>query len=89
MNFGDRDKMVSLANKRLGQAKSKFPKAVVTGLDDLRCFYLLAAEPAKYYEFASVDMVPGLMDRKMALKKIGRSLKELSAEWNILHKLVS
>ena len=88
MNFGDRDKMVTLANQRLAQAKSKFPKAVVTGLDDLRCFYLLADEAGKYYLYASVDSTPSAMDRKMALKKIGTSLKELSKEWNLLHKLV-
>nr|NIR13529.1 hypothetical protein [Desulfobacterales bacterium] len=88
MNYGDRDKMVSLANQRLAEAKSKFPKAVVTGLDDLRCFYLLGDDPKKYHEYASVDRFPGVMDRKMALKKIGKSLRELSQEWNLLHKLV-
>ena len=89
MSFGDRDKMVSLANKRLAEVRSKYPKAVVTGLDDLRCFYLLGDEPNKYYQFASVDVVPHVMDRKVALKKIGRSLRELSKEWDLLHKLVS
>jgi len=88
MNFGDRDKMVSLANRHLAQAKAKYPKAVVTGLDDLRVFYLLADEPSKYHKYASVDVVPGVMDRKMALKKLGNSLKELSNEWNLLNKLV-
>ncbi len=89
MNYGDRDEMISLAKSRLGEVKSKYPNAVVTGLDDLRCFYLLTDEPGKYYQYASVDRVPGVMDRKMAMKKIGRSLKELSQEWNLLHKLVS
>ncbi|MFH1628763.1 MAG: 4Fe-4S dicluster domain-containing protein [Pseudomonadota bacterium] len=89
MNFGERDMMASQANKRLTEAKAKFPNARVTGLDDLRCFYLLADEPKKYYKYASVERVPGLMDRKMALKKIGRSLKELTGEWQLLHKLVS
>ena len=89
MNFGDRDKMAALANKRLAEVKSKYPKAVVTGLDDLRVFYLLADQPAKYHEYASVDLVPGAMDRKMALKKIGRSLKDLTKEWQVIHKLVS
>jgi formate dehydrogenase iron-sulfur subunit len=87
MNYGDRDKMVSLAKSRLAEVKSKYPGAVVTGLDDLRCFYLLIDEPGKYYQYASADKVPGVMDRKMAMKKIGRSLKELSQEWNLLHKL--
>ena len=89
MSFGDRDKMVTMANKRLGEVKAKFPKAVVTGLDDLRVFHLLADAPEKYYQYASVERVPSLMDRQMALKKIGRSLRELSKEWNILHKLAS
>ena len=89
MGFGDRDKTVALANKRLGEAKAKFPKASVTGLDDLRVFYLLADDPKKYHTFAKVDSLPGGMDRKMALKKIGRSLKDLSKEWQIIHKLVS
>jgi formate dehydrogenase iron-sulfur subunit len=88
MNYGARDDMVSLANQRLAEAKSKFPKAVVTGLDDLRCFYLLGDDPKKYYQYASADRFPGVMDRKMALKKIGKSLRELSQEWNLLHKLV-
>jgi len=76
-------------NKRLAEAKAKFPKAVGTGLDDLRVFHLLADAPEKYYQYASVERAPSLMDRQMALKKIGRSLRELSKEWNILHKLAS
>jgi hypothetical protein len=59
----------------------------VTGLDDLRVFYLLADKPAKYHQFASVDVAPKGMDRKMALRKIGRSLKDLSKEWQVIHKL--
>jgi formate dehydrogenase iron-sulfur subunit len=88
MNFGDRDKMVAMAKERLGEVKSKYPNAAVTGLDDLRVFYLLADKPSKYHQYASVDAVPKAMDRKMALTKIGRSLKDLSREWNVIHKLV-
>jgi formate dehydrogenase iron-sulfur subunit len=87
MNFGDRDKMVELAKKRLGEVKAKYPKAQVTGLEDLRVFYLLADEPAKYYKYAAADGVPGVMDRKLALKKIGRSLTELSSEWRLFKKM--
>lgn len=88
MNFGDRDTMVALAKKRLVEVRSKFPKAVVTGMDDLRCFYLLTDEPVKYHQYASADIVPGLMDRKRALRKIVWSLKELSREWQVLNRLV-
>jgi len=89
MNFGDRDKMAALAKKRLGEVKSKYPKASVTGLEDLRVFYLLADEAKKYHDYARIDSIPGGMDRKVALKRIGRSLKELSREWQVLNKLAS
>jgi len=88
MNFGDREKMVALAKKRLREVKSKHPNAVVTGLDDLRVFYLLVDKPKKYYRFASVDIAPRGMDRKMALRKIGKSLKELSKESKIVRRMV-
>jgi len=87
MNFGDREKMVALAKKRFGEVKSRFPMATLTGLEDLRVFYLLAAEPKVYYIYAKVDTPPGGMDRKMALRKIGRSLKDLSREWQTIKLL--
>jgi formate dehydrogenase iron-sulfur subunit len=89
MSFGDRDKMVALAKQRLDEVKPRFPKATLTGIDDLRVFYLLADEPKAYYTYAKVDALPGGMDRKMALRKIGSSLKELSSEWTMIHKLAS
>jgi hypothetical protein len=72
----------------LAAVKSRFPKASVLGLEDLRVFYLLADDPKMYYTYAKVESLPGGMDRKMALRKIGRSLKDLSKEWQMLNKLV-
>jgi len=89
MNFGDLDKVVAMAKKRLAEVKSKFPKASVTELEDVRVFYLLADEPAKYHEYAHSTVGPRGIDRKMALKKIAKPLKELSREWQLFHKLVS
>jgi formate dehydrogenase iron-sulfur subunit len=89
MSFGDRDKMVSMAKERLAEVKSKFPKATVTGLDDVRVFYLLADKPARYHEYAFAPLEPRGIDRKTALKRIARPLKELSKEWQMLHKLAS
>ena len=89
MNFGDRDKMVALAKQRLAEVKAKYPDATLTGIEDLRVFYLLATKPEKYFTYAQADTRPAGMDRKMALKKIGRSLKELSREWQAINKLVS
>ncbi|MCG6878378.1 MAG: hypothetical protein LJE96_04420 [Deltaproteobacteria bacterium] len=87
MNFGDRDKMAALAKERLDKAKDRFPKATLTGLDDLRVFYLLADVPNMVYTYAKADKAPTPMDRKMALQKIGRSLKGLATEWEIVNKL--
>lgn len=81
MNFGDFDKMAALAKKRLEEVKGRFSKAEVTGLDDLRVFYLLADEPAKYHKYADAEGTPLMMDRKMALSRMGRSLKDLAREW--------
>jgi formate dehydrogenase iron-sulfur subunit len=89
MSFGDRDEMVALAKKRLAEVKSKYPNATVTGLDDVRVFYLLADEPAKYHEYALSTIKPRGIDRKTALKQLARPLRELSREWQMLNRLAS
>lgn len=88
MSFGDRDKMVKMAKARLAEVKVRYPKTVVTGLDDLRVFYLLTDEPKKYHQYAGAEHVPALMDRKVAIAKIGKSLKDLSAEWRLIHRII-
>lgn len=87
MNFGERDEMVALAKARLEKVKAKHPKATLTGLEDVRVFYLLADEPKRYYMYASVGPSREGIDRKMALKKIQRSLRELAEEWTLLGRL--
>ena len=87
MDFGDRAEMVALAKKRLAEVKSKYPHAVVTGLEDVRVFYLLADEPSKYHEYAHAVITPMGIDRKTALKRIARPLRELSKEWQAIHRL--
>lgn len=89
MNFGDRAEMVALAKKRLTEVKSKFPNAAVTGLEEVRVFYLLADEPSKYHEYAHATITPMGIDRKTALKRIARPLSELSKEWQMLKGLAS
>ena len=87
MNFGDRDRMGKMAMERFAKVKTRFPRATLTGLNDLRVFYLLADLPKMYYTYAEADQTPIRMDRKTALRKIGRSLKDLSREWDIINKL--
>jgi len=87
MNFGDRDEMVTLANRRLAEVKSEYPKAQVTGLEDTRVFYLLADEPSKYHAYALASPKPRAIDRKTALKRLARPLRQLSREWQAIHRL--
>jgi formate dehydrogenase iron-sulfur subunit len=87
MAFGDLDQMVSMALKRLEEVKPVHPKARVLDLNDVRVFYLVADDPKKYHVFADARSVPGLMDRKIAMKKIGRSLKELALQRRFIRRM--
>lgn len=87
MRFGDREEMVSLAKKRKEEVLEKYPKAKVTGLDDLRVFFLLADEPDNYHKYAKAAMPPEGISRQMALKQIGNSLKELSRQWFWMNRI--
>lgn len=80
MNFGDREKMTSLAKKRLEEVKIGLPDANLIGLEDLRVFYLLGDHPGKYHIYASAKVSPPDIDRKTALKKTGKSILELSKD---------
>jgi len=48
MNFGDRDEMLKLAEKRLAEVKKKFPKAQLVDADSVRVIFLTADAPALY-----------------------------------------
>jgi len=87
MNFGDYDAMVKLANRRLEEVGEKHPKAKLIGVEDTRVFWLLADKPEKYFDYAKSLIKPRGIDRKTALKKIARPLKELSREWQMLKGL--
>lgn len=73
MNFGDLDKMITLAKERLEARKKVNSKAEVTGLEDLRVFYLFDDKPEKIYRFADASPAAGLT-RQAALKKLTRPL---------------
>jgi formate dehydrogenase iron-sulfur subunit len=88
MEFGDRDKMVQRAKDRLTAVKPRYPKALVTGLNDLRVFHLLTDEPMRYHRYAGVERAPALMDRKAALARIGKSLEDLSAELRWINRII-
>ncbi len=69
MNFGDRDKMLELAKKRLAEVKKTNPKAMLADAESVNVIYLLLDEPKKYHEFVVAQNSEGV-SRKQLLAKI-------------------
>lgn len=82
MNFGERQEMLALAEKRLAIVKREHPKAQLVDVDDVNVIYLLADDAEKYHEYAVAPGRPGI-DRKAFLAKLGaplrRSVRALSS----------
>ena len=55
MNFGDREEMLKLAEKRLAEVKKKFPKAQLIDADSVRVIFLTADAPALYSKTLQAD----------------------------------
>jgi formate dehydrogenase iron-sulfur subunit len=55
MNFGDRDKMLEMANKRLEQLKKEYPKAQLLNADFHQAIFLVIDDPQKYHKFALLE----------------------------------
>ena len=71
MNFGDRNEMLDLAQKRLAVVKNNLsPQAQIIDADDVRVIYLVAYSPDKYYKNAMASNSIESMTRKMAMRKI-------------------
>jgi formate dehydrogenase iron-sulfur subunit len=81
MNFGEREAMLELANKRLAEVKKTFPRASLANPDDVSVIFLLQDDP-KYYHSSAVAEAPAPLDRKAFLAKLvgpfGRLARELS-----------
>ncbi len=75
MNFGEREEMLALAQKRLARVKKEHPNAMLADPDDVNVIYLLIDDPMKYYEFSVAQFIPGL-DRKAFLAKLGSPLRK-------------
>src|SRR4030042_258894 len=54
MNFGDRDKMLEMANKRLKELKTTYPKAQLLNADFTRTIFLVIDDPQRYHKFAKL-----------------------------------
>jgi len=76
MNFGDRDKILALAEKRLKEVKAKYPKASLLNAEDVRAVFLVIDDSEKYWEFAKGQGGIGIT-RMMALNKMIRPIVNL------------
>lgn len=52
MNFGDREEMLALAEKRLAEVQKKYPEATLGDADMVRVIYLYQMPPKSYHDFA-------------------------------------
>ncbi|MFO7667736.1 MAG: 4Fe-4S dicluster domain-containing protein [Desulfobacterales bacterium] len=77
MNFGERDEMLALANKRLGEVKKINPAAMLLDPDDVRVIYLVAYKPELYHKFAVASVFDFGITRQMALAKMFRPVKNI------------
>jgi formate dehydrogenase iron-sulfur subunit len=76
MNFGDRDAILKMANKRLEEAKKVYKSAMLANPDDVRVIFLLVDDPKKYHKFAVAENTIGIT-RKMALKRLFQPINSL------------
>jgi formate dehydrogenase iron-sulfur subunit len=53
MVFGERDKIVDAAKKRVEELKKTFPKTQAINADEVRVIYLVTDDPKKFYQFAA------------------------------------
>jgi formate dehydrogenase iron-sulfur subunit len=83
MNFGDRQKMLDLAQQRLAVVRKEYPKALLADPDDVNVIYLLIDAPKNYHKH-SVAQRNQEMDRKVFLARLARPL---SRSMNALLKL--
>jgi formate dehydrogenase iron-sulfur subunit len=72
MNFGTREEMLRLARKRRAQVAVRYPKAMLVNPDEVSTIYLIAFEPARYFENVIAAAGTGGMTRHAALQRLLR-----------------
>lgn len=70
MNFGDRDEMLDMAQKRLKELKSKYPEAQLLNADFVRTIFLVIDDPKKYHKHAAENDIG--ITRLAAMKQLIR-----------------
>jgi formate dehydrogenase iron-sulfur subunit len=51
--FGERDKILELAKKRVEELKKSYPMAAALNADDVRVIFIVKDDPKKYYQYAA------------------------------------
>jgi len=78
MNFGDRDKMLDMAQERLKELKNIYPNAQLTGVDIHRAIILFVDDPKKYWKFAVAQNDKGITRIATVIEKLIRPLENFS-----------
>lgn len=79
MNFGDRNEILSLAQKRLAGVKDKYPQAMLIDPDDIRVIYLVAYDPNLYHDSAVASNSTLNITRQVALRRMFRPLTNITS----------
>ena len=77
MQYGDREEILAMAEKRLAEVKAKHPKASLIDADSVNVIYLVADDPALYFENAVAGHSRRGISRQVALRKMFRPLAGL------------
>jgi formate dehydrogenase iron-sulfur subunit len=77
MNFGDRNDMLEMAEKRLKEITPQFPEASLLDPGDVRVVYLVAFEWMNYHDFAVAAGYSRGITRQMALRKMASPVTRL------------
>jgi formate dehydrogenase iron-sulfur subunit len=77
MNFGDRDKMLEMAQKRLNELKAIYPKAQLLNAESVRTIFLVIDDPKNYWKHAAENDV-GITRIAAVIKRLIRPLESFS-----------
>jgi formate dehydrogenase iron-sulfur subunit len=78
MNFGDREAMMELANRRLGVVKAEYADAQLLYAEELNVVYLVNYKPELYYKTVAAAPKSVGFSRKDALARFFEPLKNLT-----------
>jgi formate dehydrogenase iron-sulfur subunit len=74
MNFGAREDMLRLAQERREQVAVRYPNAMLVNPEEVSTIYLIAFEPARYFENVTASAGSANMTRQAALQRLLRPL---------------